>query len=320
METEEKEKDPFAGLKDLLYRQKPETREAEIRAEKNRAKATAFLQAFGTIADAFTLSRGGDVPKRDLNPYIMNNMRRADTLREQDRADKKAWENSLLNLENNVAQYNARQQEILRQREWMLEDRTDAENKELQRMDYTEELARRRREDEDIKRGNIEKYKATIARENDLDRFLRQIELEGLRHANNMNLYALQKGTKGTKGTKGISETSGTNPKIGSGKTYMSIPDPNDPAKMVDIDESVAHRIFGLAQNARHPLIPRKRTGGYTADEEKRAIEIIAAEDPGAILKYLGELGDTVLGQQGQTQQYGQGEGTNAVDIEINSW
>jgi hypothetical protein len=110
-EEEEKNKDPFADIKTLLYSQRPETREAEIRAEKNKAKATAFLQAFGTIADAFTLSRGGDVPKRDLNPYIMNNMQKADAFREQDRADKKGWENSLLNLQNQVAQYNIKWQD-----------------------------------------------------------------------------------------------------------------------------------------------------------------------------------------------------------------
>jgi hypothetical protein len=306
MATEEEKKaktltDPYADIRDLLYRQKPETREAEMRAEKNRAKATAFLQAFGTIADAFTLSRGGDVPKRDLNPYIMNSMQKADAMREQDRADRKAWDSSLLNLENNVAQYNIRQREIAKQQAFQKERDKEQFERELTKQEFeNDEYSRRKEYEQDLKelewknKYGLEGLRYNLRALLDGSRAEAAESLENLRqqHRRRRDEY-LQKGREIIAVIK--AGQSGNKP-------FMSIVNPENPAEMIPVDESVANLLFGLMLRDRYDdddisgLIPYKE-GAYTRDEAKRYIEVVAREYPEKIMEYLGELYPTVIQQ-----------------------
>jgi hypothetical protein len=306
--TTEENKDPFAGVREALYKQKPETREAEIRAQRNRAKATAFLQAFGSIADAFTLHQGGDVVKRDLNPYVMNNMQRADSMGEQDRADKRAWENSWLNLENGIAQYGVRQQELARQKAWRDEERKEQQawqekqtllNHELGYDNYVRQLNAQYDFNEMGKdaqhQRNIELYglKADKEKEIATQKYRQQIGLEAMR-INGRKVVAAMRAANSSGGS--------------SGKPFLSIINPDNPAEMIDIDESTANLLFAAALQARDmddeiaELIPYKPNGkAYTRDEMKQAVELLAKTYPEKVLEYFGALAPSIIPQRRTT-------------------
>jgi hypothetical protein len=302
-DPEEKNKDPFEGLRKILYEQKPETREAEIRAQKNRAKATAFLQAFGTIADAFTLSRGGDVPKRDLNPYITNNMQRADAMGEQDRADKKAWENSLLNLENNVAQYNARQIEAAKQREW--EEQKIKNNQEFITQTATTEYERKRQSD-------IEAYWREQQRRKEEFELLKErldYEFELFVKKHNITSETEMKQIKASiNGQAAIELLRKGNNNNNNNKRYLYLPNPLNPAEMIGLEKSEALLVFSQAFHDRGSderiknLIKSKPKGkDYTTDEKIMYVEYIAKRYPEKILEYLGEVIQSIMNRESGT-------------------
>jgi hypothetical protein len=300
MTEEEKKKaeDPFAGVREALYKQKPETREAEIRAQRNRAKATAFLQAFGSIADAFTLHQGGDVVKRDLNPYVMNNMQRADAMGEQDRADKRAWENSWLNLENSIAQYGIRQQELERQKAWR-----DEERKEQQ--DFQRETAKAAQEDW--------KERESIGFQRRWDemnaKFGQNVALYGLKADKDKEIaaqkYRQQLGIEALK-FEGRKVLNAMKPTAGSGKAekpYMSIVDPDNPAKMQPINENAARLLWAhLLKNRRNDerirALIKSKQGNYTEDEKKEYLLLFSQRYPEVLVEYLGVLAPELLSLQ----------------------
>jgi hypothetical protein len=284
--TTEENKDPFAEVRKALYKQKPENREAEIRAQKSRAKATAFLQAFGTIADAFTLHQGGDVVKRDLNPYVMNNMQRADAIAEQDRADKRAWENSWLNLENNIAQYGIRQQEIARQKAWRDEEQQKQREWQEKQMLLNNELGY----DNYLKQLNAQYDFNEAAKQND---HIRKLELLNKQNEGKETVAAIRTTNRG---------------RTTAGKPFISIIDPDNPSQMMDITESEANLLFSLALQDRkeddniRKLIPSKPNGkAYTRDEMKQAVELIAKKYPQKIKEYFGALRKSRTGTTAQT-------------------
>jgi hypothetical protein len=296
--------DPYAGIRDLLYIQKPESREAEIRSERNRARATAFLQAFGTISDAFTLSRGGDVAKRDMNPYILNHMQKAAALGEQDRADKKAWENSLLNLENNIAQYNVRQQELSKQRAWdeakskeaqefQIQMRTLENDDRLKAVSHQydlDDLADKNRSDRAAERMR-EEYKLRT----DLSVVNNRADIvkESIRQRGGTDRERLRQ--EGREVVESIKAASQSNP---SSSPYLSIKNPNNPSEKIGIDENDTLALFGCIlrdidnyEDEMENILPFREGRRYSNEEAKRAVIFFAAKHPDITLEYFGEIG-----------------------------
>jgi hypothetical protein len=320
METEkDNNKDPFADIRNLLYSQRPESRETEIRAEKNKAKATVFLQAFGTIADAFTLNRGGDVPKRDLNPYIMNNTQKAEGMREQDRADKKGWENSLLNLQNQVAQYNIKQEEWEKQKAYQDErDKIAREHQEkmtLQAQGHQEKVANDNY-DRTVGLHNLEHGNRWKLAE---QQHGHNLETIGVQHKNNMSLArlrlesaekvaAIKSASRQT--LSALRQTS----KMPGFKEFIKIPDPENPSLLVPIDESVALRLWNYMLSSEDENIkPHGKRGGkpFTKDEIKTHVIGVATKHPEAVIEYLGDLYGVIFGDG--TVGTNETVGTNSV-------
>jgi hypothetical protein len=288
-EEQENKKDPFSEVRKILYSQAPETREAEIRAEKNRSKATAFLQAFGSLADAFTITRGGDVVKRDLNPYVFGGMQKAEAMKEQDRADKKAWENSWLNLANGIAQYNIRQREIADQREWENE-------KILNSQEFQKEMG---------------KTQYDRQKEMDETRLGYNKELAETEHGYRKELIDKEGEIKigVAKAKPGYSTKSG---KSGGRHEnhYLYITDPDNPAKLVGIDESITDLLFAAAlqdrkgdDDIRELIRGKSNNASYTIDEKKRYVALLAKKFPHKIIEYLGEQKAAAFSQTSSTSQ-----------------
>jgi hypothetical protein len=320
MATTEENKDPYADIRNLLYRQKPETREAEIRAEKNRAKATAFLQAFGTIADAFTLSRGGDVPKRDASPYIMNNMQKADAYREQDRADKKAWENSWLNLQNNIAQYNIRQQDWEKQRareDEMLERQQEHQVKMTDKQQdfekFMESVRNTRERDKIIQAADIQAARDEANREH--ERYINdtgnetKVTIANIGANSRENVANIR--AQDSAATAYLKSQS-LDPNF---KTFMQIPNPQNPTELIPISKSLADKIFAEALHSTiEGVAPRfKESGSYTDNDIRLHGQWLAKNNPDWVWSVIG----TVLGAGYSS---GGRQGGNTQSAPVNPW
>jgi hypothetical protein len=300
MATEEEKKaktltDPYADIRDLLYRQKPETREAEMRAEKIRAKATAFLQAFGTIADAFTLSRGGDVPKRDLNPYIMNSMQKADAMREQDRADRKAWDSSLLNLENSVAQYNIRQRELAGQKAREDEKIKQSQDFQKEMRDSEQKFRAEQGSAEHERKKELADIQNKYGTEKERRQFINDIFRDNNRSTNEQALYERKYQLESIYKP----EKTGKTEKPETKKVWYTVRDPLDRTKTHDLTEWEALGIIGLIR--RDPDLETEFSEfdekGYSDNNIKMFISRIDTEYPEKMKQFLA----TVRGTDNQT-------------------
>jgi hypothetical protein len=296
-----KDDDPYAELKDLLRKQKPESREKEIRIQKNRAKATAWLQAFGTLADAFTLHKGGDVVARDLNPVIYRNMDKADAIKEQARQEEKAWQNTWIGLQGKIADMEQRKKELATQHARQAEATKQQQEWHSEEAEKQREFAAKEKELERNDRIMSGDYEKETKKEFMSIQHGYEIEKIELNRASDLAVAYARRSTSESKGT-GADKTMEDNTKV-----VLSVKNPNGSGETINLTDLEVRAIYEGMRGLKKPVLDSagKDTGKTqpryplpehkdmdAADKNSKALQLYA-DDPVAFMEILSKLRGT---------------------------